>query len=131
MSVGQALAGGVTDAAPAVPSAGGALEMFGSLLLVLIVIFALAWLARWMQGARIARGAAMQVHGGVQLGAKEKVVLLQVGEQQFLLGVTAGSVNLLHRFDDPVAMTPTGSASPLPSAFADRLRQALGGKAPQ
>lgn len=129
MSAGQALAAGVADAAPVASATGSALEMFGSLLLVLVVIFALAWLARWMQGARIARGAAMQLHGGVQLGAKERVVLLQVGDQQFLLGVAPGSVNLLHRFDEPVATM--AAAAPLPSAFAERLRQALGGKAPQ
>jgi flagellar protein FliO/FliZ len=98
--------------------------MLASLLLVLGAIFALAWLARWMQGARIARGAAMRLQGGVQLGTKEKVVLLQVGEQQFLLGVASGSVNLLHRFDEPVAAPEAGA--PLPSAFAERLRQALG-----
>lgn len=129
MSAAQALAAGVADAAPAVPASGGALEMFGSLLLVLVVIFALAWLARWMQGARIARGAAMQLHGGVQIGTKERVVLLQVGDQQFLLGVAPGSVNLLHRFDEPVATT--SATAPLPSAFAERLRQALGGKVGQ
>lgn len=129
MSAAQALGGGVAETAPVASASGGALEMFGSLLLVLIVIFALAWLARWMQGARIARGAAMQLHGGVQLGTKERVVLLQVGDQQFLLGVAPGSVSLLHRFDEPVATV--AAPPPLPSAFAERLRQALGGKVGQ
>lgn len=110
------------------PSTAGALEMLASLLLVIGAIFVLAWLARWLQGARIARGAAMRLHGGVQLGAKEKVVLLQVGEQQFLLGVAPGSVSLLHRFDEPVAVPESGA--PVPSAFAERLRQALGAKTP-
>ncbi len=116
----------VADSAGSAVSASGALEMLGSLILVLGVIFALAWLARWLQGARAARGATLQVKGGAQLGAKEKVVLLQVGEHEFLLGVAPGSVNLLHRFDAPVS---PAAAEPLRvPAFAERLRQAMSGK---
>lgn len=112
-------------AASAVPAT-GMLEVFGSLLLVIGAIFALAWLARWLQGARVARGAAIQIRGGAQLGAKEKVVLLQVGETQFLVGVANGGVNLLHRFDSAVTDDPPPpGAEP---AFAERLRQALTGR---
>lgn len=106
-------------------TAGGVAEMLGSLVLVLVVIFALAALARWLQGARLGRGLAMQMQAGLQVGAKEKVVLLQVGDQQFLVGVSAGGVNLLHRFEQPVNV----EAQPVQlSPFAERLRQALGAK---
>ncbi|MFA5940094.1 MAG: flagellar biosynthetic protein FliO [Sinimarinibacterium sp.] len=109
-------------------TAGGVVEMIGSLMLVLLVIFALAWLARWLQGARPGRGLAVQMQAGVQVGAKEKVVLLRVGEQQFLVGVAAGGVTLLHRFDQPVSV----DARPVElSPFAERLRQALGSRASQ
>ncbi|MES0874097.1 flagellar biosynthetic protein FliO [Sinimarinibacterium thermocellulolyticum] len=104
-------------------SAAGMLDVFVSLLLVIGAIFALAWLARRLQGARVARGSAIRVCGGVQLGAKEKVVLLQVGETQFLVGVASSSVSLLHRFESAVTDDP-----PTPdTGFAERLRQALTG----
>jgi flagellar protein FliO/FliZ len=105
-------------------SAGGVVEVFGSLLLVIGAIFALAWLARWLQGTRVARGGSIQIRGGAQLGAKEKVVLLQVGETQFLVGVASSSVSLLHRFESAVTDDPP-PASQEPG-FAERLRQALG-----
>lgn len=109
-------------------SAGGVVEMLGSLMLVLVVIFALAWLARWLQGARLGRGLALQMQAGLQVGTKERVVLLQVGDQQFLVGVAAGSVSLLHRFEQPVSV----EAKPVElSPFAERLRQALTGKTAQ
>ncbi len=114
------------EPAAAVPAA-GVWEMLGSLLFVLAIVFALAWLVRALQGARFARGATLQIQGGLRLGAKESVVLLQVGEQQFLLGVAPGSVRLLHRFEQPVIPAQPGASPPL-SAFAERLRQAMGGK---
>ncbi|MEQ1439322.1 flagellar biosynthetic protein FliO [Fontimonas sp. SYSU GA230001] len=113
-------------AAGAAGSAAGIVGMLGSLMLVLALIFALAWLLRWLQSARLGRGPALQLQAGVQVGAKEKVVLIQVGDQQFLLGVAAGGVNLLHRFDAPVNVEIAPAAE---SAFAQRLRQALTGKA--
>ncbi len=108
-------------------SATGVVEVFGSLLLVIGAIFALAWLARWLQGTRVARGSSIQIRGGAQLGAKEKVVLLQVGNTQFLVGVSSSSVSLLHRFDSAVTDDPPASTDD--SGFAERLRQALGKKA--
>jgi flagellar biosynthesis protein FliP len=106
-------------------SAGGVVEVFGSLLLVIGAIFALAWLARWLQGARMAKVGSIQIRGGAQLGAKEKVVLLQVGETQFLVGVASSSVSLLHRFesavtdDPPAASAEPGFAEPtLPAVTA-------------
>ncbi len=108
-------------------SMGSVLEVFGSLILVLIVIFVLAWLARALQGARITRGAAIRVQGGAQLGAKEKVVLLQVGDQQMLVGVAPGNITLLHRFETPIAPDAEDESAPT-SLFAQRLKEALGGK---
>ena len=114
------------DTAGSAVTAGGVFEVFGSLLLVIGAIFALAWLARWLQGARVARGTAIQIRGGAQLGAKEKVVLLQVGETQFLVGVASSSVSLLHRFESAVTDDPPAPTAE--SGFAERLRQALGGR---
>lgn len=71
----------------------------GSLLLVLAVIFGLAWVLRRMQGLRGASSRLLSVSGALQLGPRERIAIVRVGEQHFLVGVTQGSVNLLHRFD--------------------------------
>lgn len=75
------------------------LQTLWSLGLVLGLIFALAWLARRLRGMRAGgSGAAMQVESALQLGAKERLLLVRVEGQQFLLGVAPGSVQLMHRF---------------------------------
>ncbi|QHS09249.1 flagellar biosynthetic protein FliO [Sinimarinibacterium sp. NLF-5-8] len=100
-------------------------EVLGSLLLVLALIFGLAWLARVLQGARQGDTTAIRIQAGAQVGPKERVVLLQVGEVQMLVGVAQGSVTVLHRFDPPLAASQAALATP---QFAQRLRQALGGR---
>jgi flagellar protein FliO/FliZ len=103
--------------------AGSVVGMIGSLVVVLLVIFVLAYLVRRVQGMPLARGSLMRVHGGIQLGAKERVVILEAGGQQFLIGVAGGSVNLLHRFDEPVVQVPAAPA--VAPAFAEKLNQLL------
>ncbi|NGY06908.1 flagellar biosynthetic protein FliO [Solimonas terrae] len=109
------------------PSAAGSVAgMLGSLIIVVGLILALAWLARRLQGTRAARGDLLQVTGGVSVGGKERVVIVKVGGEHFLVGVAAGQVSLLHRFASvPGAMdtdeTQTGADSP----FAERVRELL------
>ncbi len=48
-------------------------------------------------------------------------MLVQVGKEQVLLGVTPQAVNVLARYDQPVLAEEVASAN-----FAEQLRQALG-----
>lgn len=127
-------------ATPATPSysgstAGSLASMAGSLVLVLALIFAFAWLMRWMQGARQSRGTGLRVEGGVQVGAKERVVVLQAGETRLLLGVTAQQVSLLHRFAEGASIetepmeSADGAMTPsFQQAFGEQLNKLLGRK---
>ena len=38
----------------------------------------------------------MRIVGGLSLGMREKVILLQVGKKQLVLGVTPGRIDALH-----------------------------------
>ncbi|WP_172600428.1 FliO/MopB family protein [Sulfurivermis fontis] len=60
--------------------------------------------------------------GGVPVGQRERVVLIQVGNKQLLLGVAPGRVQTLHVLDEPINVTavPSGGES-----FAERLTAAL------
>jgi len=118
---------------PSAPSysgstAGSLASMVGSLVLVLALIFAFAWLMRWMQGARQSRGTGLRVEGGVQVGAKERVVVLQAGETRLLLGVTAQQVSLLHRFAEgaSVGTEPLEPMEPADGAMTPSFQQAFG-----
>ncbi len=65
--------------------------------------------------------AAMKVISSLPVGPRERVVLIEIAGEQWLLGVAPGQVNLLHRFEQPV-VTDSGKGG---DEFASRLRQVL------
>jgi len=73
------------------------LTTFLGLALVLLVIFAAAWLFKRF-GVLPAGGREMvRVVGGASLGARERVVVVQVEDARLVLGVAPGRVEMLHR----------------------------------
>jgi flagellar protein FliO/FliZ len=80
----------------------GLSEVAFALILVLAVIFVIAWLMRRMRVVGSKVGGAIDVLAEVPLGQKERAVLLKVGNQQILLGVAPGRVNTLHVLSEPL-----------------------------
>jgi flagellar protein FliO/FliZ len=142
-----ALAAGGTPsrfAAPAppalMPQGGGALRVMLALMLVLAAVFAAAWLLRRLRLVGGAEGSELTILGQVSLGARERAVLLRVGQERLLLGVAAGSVRLLHalsepaqpaasssgvQHDGPLTATSMSAGGAAPS-FRELLRRTLG-----
>lgn len=96
------------------------LQLVLVLFFIIALILTLAWLARRTMGAAQG-GKHMRVISGLPLGAREKVVLVEVGKEQMLLGVAPGRVNLLARFDDPVV----DSSQQPNNVFGQRLAEVL------
>jgi len=93
---------------------------FGSLLFVLFVIIGLAWLLKKTRLINPGQGQ-MSVMASLTLGTKEKVMVIEVAGEQFLIGVTAGQINLLNKLETPI----TNSKGTEP-AFASQLSALLG-----
>jgi flagellar protein FliO/FliZ len=119
--------------APAHPSAiGGLGEVAFALIVVLAAIFLIAWLLRRMRivGNRV--GGAIDVLANVQLGQKERAVLLKVGSTQILVGVAPGQVNTLHVLTEPLPVDttrpsdPASPGGPGAAAFRNILMRSLG-----
>ena len=111
-----------------VPSVGGVTSQIGQLLLglglVIGLIFALAWVVRRLQNQVGPRGnQAIKLLSSQSLGPRERLLLVQVGEEQVLLGLTAGRITPLHVLKQPVIMPEAESATP---EFARRLQELLG-----
>ena len=101
-------------------------EVLVALIVVIIAIIAVSWLLRRMNGVGLTGNLAMRVVAAISLGQRERVVLVEIGDTQLLLGVTASAINRLHEFDPPINLdqrAATGNTD-----FAARLRQALKGK---
>ena len=115
------------DAPDLVPDGAGLLRATVGLALVLALIFAVGWLMRRLAPARGGSTGPLRIVGSHALGARERVVLLEVGEQWLVVGVAPGNVRGL-------ATLPRGELPPAPatpaSAFAAMLARARGHREP-
>lgn len=105
------------------------LQLVLSLALVIGVIILFAWLMRRAGGLHGQAGGTLRILGGLSLGAREKLVLVKVGETQLLIGVAPGQVRKLHVLDTPVTQEnsrDSGSEKNEAVGFSDRLKTALG-----
>lgn len=66
-----------------------------ALVIVLAVLFAAAWAMRQFKLFNRAGQGVLEVVQGINLGPKERAVLIKVNERRLLLGVAPGCVNLL------------------------------------
>ena len=72
------------------------------------LIFGLAFLARRMQRTVAGHGQQLAIVESLHLGAKERLLLVNIGQQQVLLGVTAQQISHLTAVDvvDPAIGQP-------------------------
>ena len=122
--VGQA----AEPTAKAMPSAGSDLagqlgQMLLGLLVVIGLIFALAWLLRRVQQLTPRTGQVIKLLATQPLGPRDRLVLVQVGSEQILLGLSAGRITPLHVLKEPVHLADAEPATP---EFAQRLMELLG-----
>ncbi|CAH0186830.1 flagellar protein FliO/FliZ [Pseudomonas frederiksbergensis] len=114
-------------AAPAVSSgvAGQLTQLVFGLLLVLGLIFFLAWLLRRVQQAGPAgKGQVIELIGSRALGPRDRLMLVQVGNEQILLGLSPGTITALHVLKEPVQVP--GATEKATPEFAQRLLEMLG-----
>lgn len=95
--------------------------------MVLAALVAFFWFLRRFSPGQSAAQGAVKVVGGVMLGPRERLVVVEVGDTWLLLGVGGGQVSTLHTLPRPDGYTPavphlqTGG---LPE-FADKLKALL------
>jgi len=108
-------------------SAGSIGQVTVALLLVLAVVFALAFALKKMRSVGGGGANGIEVLAQASLGAKERAVLIRVEGSRLLLGVAAGQVNLLQVLPAaPAGAEPaTPADAPRPS-FGQLLRKSLG-----
>ncbi len=90
-------------------------SIMGGLILVVAIIFLLAFIVKKLNLVQSNQGVIKTI-AMTPLGQKEKLVLVELEGQQYLLGVTSQQVNLIDKLDTNVEIETT--------SFATRLKQA-------
>jgi flagellar protein FliO/FliZ len=127
----QAALAGARPAAPVAmqaPTAGGSLlQTTFSLLVVLAVLVGLAWLLKRYGPKSVTGSANVKLVGALSVGTRERILVVEVGEQWIVVGASPGRMNALATMprqetdaDAPLA------AQALPSAnFAEWFKQTI------
>ncbi len=112
---------------PAAPSHSvfSLLQVVFALLLVLGAIGLFAWALRRFTPGHAGAGGMLKVIGGVMVGPRERLVVVEVEDTWLLLGVASGHVTLVHSMPRPPGETvqPTNT-----SGFARVLSQMRQGR---
>ncbi|WP_042011649.1 flagellar biosynthetic protein FliO [Aeromonas fluvialis] len=90
-----------------------------SSLMVIGLILVLGFLLKKSKLATAMGGGQMRVIASLPVGYKEKLLVVKVGEQQLLLGVTPQQVNFLYRLEEPLDENQ-------PQAFSQQLGKLMG-----
>ena len=94
-----------------------------TLIFIVGLIFACAWLIRRMSGGVGMNQKHIQVLSVMPLGTREKIMIIRASTEYLLIGVTPNGIQTLHRFDEPIDLNDAYQSSP----FADRLKGLLKG----
>ena len=108
---------------------GGIGQVTVALLVVLALVFALAFLLKKMRAASGAGPNGIELLAQASLGAKERAVVIRVDGSRLLLGVAQGQVSLLQVLSTSTPTTPVvapAPGSPEKPNFAQLLRRSLG-----
>lgn len=84
------------------PATGYLSQLVGGLVLVLLAIVVLAWFLRRVPGVATPGLGAIRILAVRAIGARERLMLVQVGAEQILIAVTAAGVSHLHTLAQPI-----------------------------
>lgn len=91
------------------------------------LIFALSWFVKRFSHGGFTAGSTIKILSSMPLGTRERIVLIDAGGQQLLLGITATNINTLHVFDTPIVVDNKAETQ---SDFSRKLMTILQQKSP-
>lgn len=120
LSLGPSIVFAQAESTTEFGSATSWLSVFLSLLVVVGVIFVMAFIMRRFTGMQSAGGQIKSV-ASLMVGTRERIVVIQVGEEQHLVGVTSTNINHIAKLDKP--LPEADNPVTLKTSFANLLNQ--------
>lgn len=114
----------INNTGTAVSSTSQLASVLGGLILIIALIMGLSWFVKRFSQGGFLQNPTMKILASMPLGTRERLMLVDVGGQQLLLGVTATAINTLHVFAEPVIL-PTEKNAPPVSEFSQKLMAIL------
>lgn len=108
-------------------SYGHVLNWVLGLIMVLCLFFACAWLVKKTGALSINARSNLKVIAGVSLGMREKLILVQVGDKQLVLGVTPGRIDNLLVLEGDEQLFKDAQDKQLENDFSSKLKQMMSG----
>jgi flagellar protein FliO/FliZ len=110
-------------AMPVVNNASNVVQMLLGLGVIIGFIFITVWLIKRVGVMNYHGVGLMKIKSCLPLSNKEKIFLIEAGDEQLLIGVAPGFVGLIKTLDKPiVAPLPE---TPVSSLFAEKLKSIL------
>jgi flagellar protein FliO/FliZ len=103
-------------------SAGTYVQTGLALAFIVALLMGAAWLARKVSGGKKFGQGDMKIIGGVALGPRERIVLIEVGDKWLVIGVVPGQIRTLHRMDKGAIMPANDPPSSAEKPFAHWLK---------
>lgn len=128
--------------APVQMASGSMLQTFAGLLLVLIVIFVIAWLFKRYAIHTGNIPGAIKVIAATAVGQRERVVLVEINDTWLVLGVAPGNISALHSMqknslqtsadyhDGQSGMAPDGKSTHVFQSWLQQVMERKTGKTP-
>ncbi len=104
-------------------SSGEIIQLLVGLVFVITAIIAVAIFMKKFGRLQYGNNSNLKVVSGINLGQRERAVVVQVGEKQILLGVSPGRVQTLYELEQPLVQKVPESFSG--RTFAERLSLAI------
>ncbi|MCP4429465.1 MAG: flagellar biosynthetic protein FliO [Gammaproteobacteria bacterium] len=98
------------------------MKLTAGLLAVVAIIFIVAWMLKRFNLTQQSQNGLIRVIAGLPLGTRDRIVLLQVGNEQILVGLSPGRIEKLHTLSAPVVDERKSETTP----FASKVNELMG-----
>ena len=77
-----------------------AVKVIFSLAIVLVVFYAFVYVFKKYVGGPLKSNSSIRMLGGISVGSKEKIIIVEAGKVNLLVGVSGYGITKLHQFEE-------------------------------
>ncbi|MBC3872284.1 flagellar biosynthetic protein FliO [Undibacterium flavidum] len=103
----------------------GLLQIFLALSFVIALMLLMAWLFKRVGPINNHNKLPVNIIGGISIGNRERVMVIEVADQWLVLGVTAQQINTLATMPKQELPVNESNTGPLAAPFSDWLKKTI------